>query len=170
MQISRSYKIEKCVSRDPSRSSLQNIYISRRHAMATNGKTLALVPICSEKDDIPGWLTPDALKHARKVSGKGLEEIHIALDGEQVLPDGTTMMRPNGEEKPHRIFRILREAHRNRMYKVGMNPAFLKDLCDALGAEEIVMEFGQPDAAVLVRPLKGESGTVGLLMPVKINS
>ena len=170
MKINRCYKIEKCVSKDPARSSLQNIYVSRRHAMATNGKTLALVPVCSEKNDIPGWLTPDALKHARRVSGKGLEEIHVSLDGEQVLPDGTTMMRPDGEEKPPRIFRILRQAHRDRAYKVGMNPSYLKDLADALGAEEVVMEFGNPDAAILVRPLRGEPGTVGLLMPVKINS
>ena len=79
------------------------------------------------------------------------------------------MTRPNGEEKPPRIFRILREAQRDRVYKVAMNPAYLKDLSDALGTEEVVMEFGEPDSAVLVRPLRGEPGTVGLLMPVKIN-
>ena len=44
MEILKKYKLEKAVSTDSLRTNLQNIYISRRHAMATNGMILVLVP------------------------------------------------------------------------------------------------------------------------------
>ena len=51
MQIDRSYKIEKCVSTDPNRKNLGNIFVTKRHAMATNGTVLALVPVATGTDD-----------------------------------------------------------------------------------------------------------------------
>ncbi len=116
MQIDRKYRIEKAVSSDSTREVLHNVFISRRHAMATDGKILAIVPVQAEKDDEPGWLTPDALKHARRVSGKGLDSIRIGLNGAQILPDGTVMTRPE-ENKPPRVYPLLRKAHENRKYR-----------------------------------------------------
>ncbi len=168
MQIERKYKIEKCVSTDESRPTLNNIYISRRHAMSTNGRILAIVPVQVQEDDEIGWLSPDALKHARKVSPKGLDSVQIVLNGAQVLPDGTIMNRPDGENPPH-TFRILRGAHSNRKYRIGLNASYLKDLADALGNEELILEVGDPSSAVLVKPLHGEAGTAGLLMPIRLN-
>jgi len=168
MKIDRKFKIEKCVSADESRPSLQNIHISRRHAMATNGRYLAIVPVKLEEDDEIGMVSPEALKHARKVSAKGLETVQIILNGSQILPDGTIMSRPEGENPPH-TFRILRQAHSNRKYRIGINAAYLKDLSDALGNEELILEVGDPNSAILVRPLHSEPGTVGLLMPIILN-
>jgi len=169
MQIERKYKIEKCVSTDPSRTNLNNIYISRRHAMATNGRILAIIPVQVQEDDETGWLSPEALKHARKVSAKGLDSVQIVLNGAQVLPDGTIMHRPEGENPPH-TFRILRDAHSNRKYRIGINAHYLKDLSDALGNEELILEIGDPNSAVLVRPVHPESGTLGLIMPIRLNN
>jgi hypothetical protein len=168
VQIDRKYKIEKCVSTDPSRANLQNICISRRHAMSTNGRILAIVPVEVQEDDETGWLSPEALKHARKVSAKGLELVQIVLNGAQVLPDKTIMSRPEGMNPPH-TFRILRDAHSNRKYRIGINVSYLKDLADALGNEELILEIGDPNSAVLVRPIHSEPGTVGLLMPIRLN-
>ena len=168
MQIERKYKLEKCVSTDESRPNLQNICISRRHAMATNGRILAICPVTLQEDDEIGSLSPDALKHARKVSAKGLESIQIVLNGAQVLPDGTIMNRPEGENPPH-IFRILKQAHSDRKYRIGLNASYLKDLSDALGNEELILEIGDPNSAILIRPVHGEQGTVGLIMPIRIH-
>ena len=168
MQIERKYRIEKCVSTDPSRTNLQNIYVSRRHAMATNGRILAICPVTLQEDDEIGSLTPEALKHARKVSAKGLETIHIGLNGAQVFPDKTIMARPEGENPPH-TFRILKDAQSNRKYRIGINAVYLKDLADALGNEELILEVGDPNSAILVRPVHFESGTVGLIMPIRLN-
>jgi len=169
MHIERKFKIEKCVSTDPSRTNLQNIYISRRHALATNGRILAIVPVQVQEDDETGPLTPDALKHARKVSSKGLDSVQIVLNGAQVLPDGTIMNRPDGEKPPH-TFRILRDAQSNRKYRIGINADYLKDLADALGSEELSLEIGDPNSTILVRPVHSESGTVGLIMPVRLTN
>ena len=168
MQIERKYKIEKCASTDASRPNLQNIYVSRRHAMATNGRILAICPVALQEDDEIGSLTPEALKHARKVSAKGLDTVQIVLNGAQVLPDGTIMNRPEGENPPH-TFRILRQAFSDRKYRIGINAAYLKDLADALGNEELILEIGDPNSAILIRPLHSDSGTVGLLMPIRLN-
>ncbi len=168
MHIERKYKIEKCVSTDESRPNLQNIYVSRRHAMSTNGRILAFVPVQVQEDDEIGWVSPEALKHARKVSSKGQDSVQIVLNGAQVLPDGTIMNRPEGENPPH-TFRILRDAHSNRKYRIGVNAHYLKDLAEALGNEEIILEIGDPNSAVLVRPVHSEPGTVGLLMPIRLN-
>ena len=168
MQIDRKYKIEKAVSTDSMRENLQNVFVSRHHAMATDGKILAIVPVQTDKEDESGWITPDALKHARKVSGKGLESVTIGLNGAQILPDGTVMTRPD-EHKPPRISHLLRKAHQNSSYRIGINAACLKDLGDALGTEELVLEFGQPTEAILIRPVHHEEGTVGLIMPIRLN-
>jgi len=168
MQIDRKYKIERAVSSDYLRENLQNVFVSKHHAVATDGKILAIVPIQTDKEDEAGWLTPDALKHARKVSGKGLESVRIGLNGAQILPDGTVMTRPE-EHKPPKIFRLLRKAHQGRSYRIGINAAYLKDLADALGSEELVLECGQPNEAILVKPVHHEEGTMGLIMPIRLN-
>lgn len=168
MQIERRFKIEKAVSTDPTRENLQNVFISRRHAMATDGKILAIVPVTCEKDDEAGSLTPEALKLARKVSGKGLDSVCIGLNGAQILPDGTVMQRPS-DHKPPRIFHLLRKAYQGKYYRIGINAGYLKDLADALGSEELVLECGNPTEAVMVHPLKQEEGCVGLIMPIRLN-
>jgi DNA polymerase III sliding clamp (beta) subunit (PCNA family) len=168
MQIDRKFKIEKAVSTDPTRENLQNVFVSRRHAMATDGKILAIVPVQCDKDDEAGSLTPEALKLARKVSGKGLDPIRIGLNGAQILSDGTVMTRPD-ECKPPRIFHLLRKAYQGKYYRIGINAAYLKDLADALGSEELVLECGNSTEAVMVHPLNQEEGCVGLIMPIRLN-
>jgi DNA polymerase III sliding clamp (beta) subunit (PCNA family) len=168
MQIERKYKIEKAVSSDSTRENLQNVFVSRRHCMATDGKILAIVPVTCEKGDESGWMTPEALKLARKISGKGLDSIRIGLNGAQILPDGTVMKRPD-EHNPPRVYHLLRKAHQGKYYRFAINAGYLKSLADALGSEELVLECGQPAEAILVRPLRHEEGTVGLIMPIRLN-
>ena len=169
MQIDKKYKLEKAVSADESRENLQNIWVSKRHAMATNGKILALVPITFDKDDEPGWMSPDALKLGRKVASKGVNTLHIGLNGMQILPDETILKRPS-EVHPPRILQILMAAHRNRLTRIGLNAAYLRTLSEAMGCEEVVLEIGKPDQAVLVKPLHPDGSTVGLFMPIRIQA
>lgn len=168
MQIDRKYKIEKAVSTDTLRENLQNVFVSRRHAVATDGTILAIVPVHTEQDDEPGWLTPEALKHARKVSVKGQDSLVLRMNGAQFLSDGTVMTRPD-EHKPPKIYHLLRRAHEGRSYRIGVNARYLKDLADALGSEELVLECGKGTEAILVRPIRHEEGTIGLIMPIRLN-
>ena len=93
MQIDKKYRLEKVVSKDPAREHLQNIWVTKHHAFATNGMILAAIPITADKEDTPGWLSSDALKLARKQSST--DDIRIELNGVQKLPDGTTILRPD---------------------------------------------------------------------------
>jgi hypothetical protein len=166
MQIDRSYKIEKCVSADPNRENLGNIFVTKRHAMATNGTVLAIVPVVSDDVDTSGLMSADALKAARKLTPAREGAIHIGLNGSQQLRDGTKIPRPKDHKQP-RIFHLLRHAHKDRQYKIGLNASMLKTLADALGSEEVVLEFGTSTSAILVTPKQQTPGTLGLIMPIR---
>ena len=168
MQIDRSYKLEKCVSTDPNRENLGNIFVTKRHAMATNGTILALVPLSTEPDDTPGLMSADALKAARKLTPAREGSVTIALNGSQQLRDGTKIPRPTEHKQP-RIFHLLRHAHKDRQYRIGINATMLKTLADALGSEEVILDFGTSTSAILVTPKQQTPGTMGLIMPIRIN-
>jgi hypothetical protein len=169
MEIYKKYKLEKAVSTDMLRTNQHNIHVSKRQAMATNGHILAIVPVHNAKGDTDGWLSPDALKLARKVAPKSVDPITISLNGSQVLPDGTQMTRPGNDEHPPDISGILHSAQANRKFKIGINASSLKDLAEALGSELIMLEIGTPDSAILVRPIHSKDGERGLIMPVRLN-
>jgi hypothetical protein len=167
MQIDRSYKLEKCVSADPNRENLGNIFITRRHAMATNGTILALVPITSDSEDTAGLMSPEALKAGRKLTPTREGIVTMSLNGSQQLRDGTKIPRPTDHKQP-RIYHLLRHAHKDRQYKIGLNATMLKTLADALGSEEVILDFGTQTSAILVTPKQQTPGTMGLIMPIRI--
>ncbi len=167
MQMDQCYKIEKCVSKDPNRENLSNIFVSRRHAMATNGTVLALVPVTTGAEDTPGLMSPDALKAGRKMTPKAGGSVDVSLNGSQQLRDGTKIPRPENCKSP-RIFHLLRGAHRDRQYRIGINATMLKTLADALGSEEVILDFGTQTSAILVTPKQSTDGVVGLIMPIRI--
>jgi hypothetical protein len=167
MKIDTKYKLEKAVSTDTTRPTLQNIHVTRRHAFVTNGHILAIVPVSSDPDDTPGWLTPDAMKLGRKL-GRHTGDVTIHLDGKQVLADGTELPRPD-EGNPPKLFPILRPAiQEKKKFVIGLNVKELKDLCDALGAEKVELSFHHPEKAVLVRPIDAIPGELGIIMPVRL--
>jgi hypothetical protein len=171
MKIDKKYRLERAVSTDVSRENLANISVSRRHAIACDGKMIAIVPVAVEEGDEAGWMTPDALKLARRVNPKGLDTIRIVLNGSQELPDGSTVKRPSFDEvHPPKMLQILLKAHRGRTFRIGINASMLKSLSEALGSEEIVLEFGSPSETILVHPVHHEEGVCGVLMPVRLNN
>ena len=169
MHIAHKYKIEKCVSSDPNRTTMTNIFVTKRHAMATNGHILAIVPVAFDSGDTEGWLTPAALTQTRKMTPKSLGDLAISLNGEQVLSDGTKIIRPN-EEQPPKFAPLVEKARKDRKFKIGLNATLLKSLADALGSDELILNFGSPEAAVMVTTLQPETETMGLLMPLRINN
>ena len=171
MKIDKKYRLEKAVSTDESRTNLTNISITRRHAIACDGRMIAIVPVEVDEGDEAGWLSPDALKLARRVNPKGLDTIRIILNGTQELPDGSTIKRPSFDEvHPPKMLQILLHANRGRTFRIGINASMLKSLSEAIGSEEVVLEFGSPTETILVRPVHHEDGVCGVLMPVRLNN
>ena len=158
MQIDKRYKIEKAVSTDSNRESLQNVFVSKRHALATDGQD------SGDRSGHDRRRRRTRLDDSRRIEtcAKGVRQrdsirIRIGLNGAQILPDGTTMQRPE-KHNPPRVFSLLRKAHQGKYFKIGINAAYLKNLADALGSEELVLSCGQPTEAVLVKPLKSDPG------------
>ena len=171
MKIDKKYRLEKAVSTDESRTNLTNISITRRHAIACDGRMIAIVPVEVDEGDEAGWLSPDALKLARRVNPKGLDTIGIILNGTQELPDGSTIKRPSFDEvHPPKMLQILLHANRGRTFRIGINASMLKSLSEAIGSEEVVLEFGSPTETILVHPVHYEEGVCGVLMPVRLNN
>ena len=171
MRIDKKYRLEKAVSTDDTRTNLTNISITRRHAIACDGRMIAIVPVAVEEGDEAGWLSPDALKLARKVNPKGLDTIRIVLNGTQELPDGSTIKRPSFDDiHPPKMLQILLHANRGRTFRIGINASMLKSLSEAIGSEEVVLEFGSPNETILVSPVHHEEGVCGVLMPVRLTT
>ncbi len=160
MQIDKRYKIEKAVSKDPSREHLQNIWVTKHHAFATNGIILAAVPVQQTRTIPKAGLTTDALKFGRKCSVGDI--MQIELNGSQKLSDGTMLLRPTDHKFPH-ISSILLKSHRKRSYRIGINIDQLKNLADALGSDEVILELAStPNEPILVRPAAKGCGSQGL--------
>jgi len=134
MTIDKKYKLEKIVSRDPSREHLQNIWITKPSCIRNEWNDPRGHPITADKDDTSGWLSGDALKLARKQSST--DDIWIELNGVQKLPAGTTLLRPDDSIKFPRVAPILLRSYRHRKSQVALNARLLKDLSDALGTEK----------------------------------
>ncbi len=166
MEIHRKYKLEKAVSKDPHREQLHNIFIRGKKAIATTGHILAAVPVKIQKNDTPGLVSVDALKLGRKATPSGFDEIRIELDGKQILQDGTTLPRPEGEP-PSQLDSVIHDAQKKRKFKFGIDVGLLKDLCDAIGETEIILELQAPDKAILVRPYNNGDER-GIIMPLRI--
>jgi hypothetical protein len=84
MQIEMKYKLEKAVSPDENREALVNIPITRRHAIACDGKILAIVPVQVEEGDEVGWLTVDALK--LPVKQALMEHMNFRMEARSSVP------------------------------------------------------------------------------------
>jgi hypothetical protein len=166
MQIDKQYKLEKAVSKDQSRENMQNIWTTKHHAFATNGTILAAVPVTNEKDDTTGWLTPECLKLARR-GVNGSDAIAISLNGQMTIPGGMTLPRPTESRFPH-IFRLLRHALSNRKVRFALNAGHLRNLSEAIGSEEVIIELGNTDEAIVIRPLHESNSALGLVMPIRI--
>jgi hypothetical protein len=112
-------------------------------------------------------MSAEALKAGRKITPPRMGSIEISLNGSQQLRDGTKIPRPKDCKQP-RIFHLLRHAHKDRQYKIGLNATMLKTLADALGSEEVILDFGTQTSAILVTPKQSTDGAVGLIMPIRI--
>lgn len=169
MKINSRYKMESCVlGNEPTRPALQMILVTKRHAVATDGKILAVVPIETEKEDAFGYLPPKVLTAARKVDKKQ-DEIEIRANGAFILSDGTSFPRPDDElvgsyPKLAGVVSVIREPE---IFSVAFDASLLSDLCSALGTSEVTLSFADGDRkAIRVRPTKvDEEGPWGLLMP-----
>ena len=178
MKIPKNCKLEKVASKDQTREVLNYILIENKndetHAVATDGRRLAVVPvaICDE-DQLDGekLMLPKALTEARK-QAKQAKESTIGLNGAALMPNGECY--PVREDLNFPNWRQVVPTGA-KYTKVCFNAKYLYELAQAIGCQndcvqlqiEINPETGHLDP---LRPLVIEDKTTGgkgVLMPMR---
>ena len=178
MKIPKNCKLEKVASKDQTREVLNYILIENKndetHAVATDGRRLAVVPvaICDE-DQLDGekLMLPKALTEARK-QAKRANESTIGLNGAAKMPNGevypirTDLTFPNWRA-------VMPEAR-----KYGPTPEYMTvridakalfELSQAIGAvsNQVTLQIPTNDPASPVIIEEKTTGGKGVLMPCR---
>jgi hypothetical protein len=137
MKISTSCQIERLASTDISRPQLTNVWydVDKKVAVATNGCAMAIIGVTPDDGDHAGYVSPDALKAARKLSKKNGDAVILA-NGVQEIPGGPTFPRPSHDTwkfPPYEQVVPSFKAGDKGVFEVSFNPELLLDLVKALG-------------------------------------
>ena len=137
MKFEKRFKIEKIVSADGSRTAIcqANLNVEKKRIEATNGHALACVPCTLDEGDTKGGISVDAIKGARKATGRG-SDVSLLVNGEIKLPGGVTMPRYENGDFPA-IEQVI--ASGENCFRIALNAHLLADLQDALGGDALVL-------------------------------
>lgn len=175
MKVSTATKIESVVSTDKHRRPLTEAYLDttgeQAVLVATDGFAMVMLPVEATKEE-QGWISPVALKTARKLARKA-DLLEITCNGSLQLSDGTQLPRSTDLSEgfyPYPKWRMAMPASdRPITFRVALNADHLKRIADGLGTEEIILEFNEATHPVVVLPcVKAlRDGRKGVLMPIK---
>ena len=193
MKIDKNYKIEKAVCTDMTRAPLCQVGITSTHAMATDGITLVMIPICfGPHPEDPQTVTTEVLAAARKATHKN--ECFVSIDkfereatlpdekGQWALPNGVVMPNiSNGLFPFNGIKQIVAglDYGEHHTMQVALDVPKLLKICQALGTDTVVLRIRPDDkgkttySPIIVENDKGERGRwledpMGIIMPRKI--
>jgi len=172
MKISKTCKVELIASKDATRYILNNPYLQGDKLIATNGKSLVMIPVERDSEDSDGPINVEAFKLSRKVLS-AIKDSQIIANGQlKVATKEGQMTMPrrdlNGGTFPN-WERVIPNENRGGK-KICLNAELLYDLAQALGGNEVVLEILDETSPIVV---KGHSdhaipGSIGVLMPVKM--
>jgi hypothetical protein len=175
VKINPEYKLEKVtVKAGGYRPSLQNVKLAKTKrfgncAVATNGRSMAVVPIkVQDGENDGGLLSVEALKASRKnrpVKGSFILNGKIELPGGAVLPrpDESEFRFPNWEQ-------VIPEYPIT--FEIVLNVKLLAELCEAIGAKDEIVCLSFSDAlnpVVVTRNRERSNGEYGVLMPGRVS-
>lgn len=175
MKIDKSSKLELCAAKVDARYAMRNLYLETDgpngpRLCATNGCTLAVVPVELEDGDEAGLVSVDALKIARQGAGHGKARIECNKSLRAWGKNGPlTFERPSDGNFPDiRATDLLSTEEAPEGLKICLNAKLLYNLARALGEDEIALTIptdkGKP---LFVRGLnQAIPDAVGLLMPI----
>jgi hypothetical protein len=183
MKIDRAKKIALACSDDKAtRENLAHPYHKDGKLYATDGKIAVSVTVDEEKE-LNGYVPVEAVKEASKKPKRGEPEpvINIGENEVQVIASNTTVFK-RPDEKTMRNFPVdqieemLERHNSNPVLRIGIDPALLKRLAEAMGAEQVVLsipcncadEKGIAAGAIGVRPIDQENDSAGVIMPYRI--
>jgi DNA polymerase III sliding clamp (beta) subunit (PCNA family) len=180
MKIPVACKIELCASKDETRLCLVNPYFDKaaNAIIATQGMSMAIVPVESDESDVSGFVSPTALAMARKQARKGEGGAEIYLNGSQLLADKTVLVRPSEESNgrfpnwQQVVPKMESEAYGT--IRIGLNAKLLWELAQAIGSECVCLSIKDANSPLIVTPSGGSKPVAcrdakGILMPLRVS-
>lgn len=175
MKIDKSSKLELCAAKVDARYAMKNLYLETDgpngpRLCATDGRTLAVVPVELEEGDEAGLVSVDALKIARQGAGHGKARIECNKSLRAWGKRGPlTFERPSEGNFPDiRAPDLLSTEEAPKGLKIRLNAKLLYNIAQAFGADEVELTIPtDKDKPVFVRGLmQAIPDAVGLLMPI----
>jgi hypothetical protein len=173
MKIHPKCKVELVASDEDTRKVITQPYLDmsvegKPVVVATNGKSMAIIPVEVGPEDVAGWITEDALKAMRKSK---VDE--IKCNGDLKVTDGPTFPRPNLGQYPN--WRMVVPAEDRKVgFRISLNARLLYELTQAIGTDCVELVFGEDDLEViLVKPTGSKENPAanieakGILMPMR---
>lgn len=174
MKIHKHFKIEAVTSRDTKRATLSVPYFRGGNLWATDGRAMVKLPVESDETDTEGWVSVDALKAARKLSGRR-DTVSIHLNGTATLCNGVTFPRPNyetmGGNWPN-CERVFDDAMgKETKFSIAFDVKLLASIADAMGTDKVRLEMTDENTVIRVYPViyAPNMNARGVLIPVKIS-
>ena len=179
MKINKTYKLEKVVSKEPSRAALQQVLVDEKDkvAVATNGRAIAIVPVELNGDRFKNGvrlLPTEAITKARKIA-KRFPASFIGLCREgRVLLDDETEIPTVDHAYPNWRNILPKDANLDGGFSVALDAKLLHDLAEAINdgkdkAQRVVTIHFQNVApelsAIKVTTRGGEA--YGVIMPCR---
>lgn len=172
MKLNRLNKLESACSKDDTRPSITQPFIQDGRAIATDGKILARVAIqTTEGEEVEGKRIPlEALKGARKATGKLFEKIELTLgDKSCAIASGASypVEYPEVMNIP-RVGEIVsaKLTKADAAFWVSFDISLLERLSQALGTEKVTLCFKDNKSIITVLPNEGQDA-FGLMMPMR---
>lgn len=173
MKTHKECQIEKVVSRDASRPGIGFPYFRGGALWATDGRMMVKLPVESDETDTEGWVPVDALKAARKLSGR-LDSISVHLNGAATLANGAAFPRPGGDEfkggQWPNCERVFDDAiGKETKFSIAFDVKLLAAIADAMGTDKVRLQMTDENTVIRVYPGSDAPNVNarGILMPIR---
>lgn len=170
MKFKSKYRPELICSKDRTRKAITEpnvgIVKGKTCLTATDGKRLLVIPVEAEESEF-GIISKDALILARqKREDRKQDVVSVGVNGCITLANGWTLPRPNQSEfKYPNVEQVIPE-RKSTDQKVSFNAKFLYEISQALGVDQVVLQFQDQMSPIIVSSPNEEGYAV--LMPCRI--
>ena len=166
MKIDKKYKIEKLVNLK--KSNIYTPYLDKQDKdkaamVATNGVSLAVVPVQDAGNDVKSCIDVDIYKEGRKLA-KNDDNIEFELTEDEIATKSNTYAR---SKKNYITWRRL-FPEKTKSNAVTIDVKELKKLADALGDNVLTLTILEKMGAIQVET--DDAGAYGLIMPMDLQN
>lgn len=184
MKLHKKILIEAVTSNERDRPALAEPYldVEKQRIVATNGRTLAIVPVVVDEGDTSGYVSAHCLREARKAA-KGKEHIVMGLAVECVIGGQSAIIERDGDGrlpagKPYpSVDQVIPNPKENDCM-IAIDAQQLWMLAQAIGTKGVVLRFNSAElTAITVSPClntkfngsfpPADRSARGYLMPVQ---